>query len=213
MIFLVPVRGGLRRTAAAAVLVLAPVALAACDNTAELSDPPETVGTEPPRTTTTDPYAIPAVIDVAYVNRVLAGLDAAVGDVVRLVVRTRTIPPEAVERLRALYATPNGLQLELDIFQEAARRGFSGFLPDPGNTVTTVTELITSRPACIFAKVNRNYSAVALSPKPELQTQWVALLPAPVGPKSPYNPTGWAFLYNGLERDLKAPSSDPCVGF
>ena len=42
--------------------------------------------TLPQATTTTDPYAVPAVIDEAYVNRVLAGLDQAVGEVTRLVV-------------------------------------------------------------------------------------------------------------------------------
>lgn len=35
--------------------------------------PSPTVRTEPTPTTAADPYAVPAVIDVAYVNRVLAG--------------------------------------------------------------------------------------------------------------------------------------------
>ena len=43
------------------------------------TDPPRTnptLATVPAPTTTTNPYAVPAVIDAAYVNRVLAGLDA-----------------------------------------------------------------------------------------------------------------------------------------
>src|SRR3954464_237000 len=78
-----------------------------------------TVATEPDRTTTTNPYAVPAVIDVAYVNRVLAGLDAAVGDAMRLVVSTHTVPREAYDRLRAIYATDGSLQLEIDLLQAA----------------------------------------------------------------------------------------------
>ena len=49
-------------------------------------------------TTTTNPYAVPPVIDAAYVNRVLAGLDAAVGDVVRMVVKTDPAPRDIVQR-------------------------------------------------------------------------------------------------------------------
>lgn len=71
--------------------VVAALALAAsaCSSSTGAARPPSaTVGTETPRTTTTNPYAVLAVIDTAYVNRVLAGLDAAVGGVTRLVVRT-----------------------------------------------------------------------------------------------------------------------------
>ena len=60
--------------------------------------PTATVPTVPP-----DPYAVPAVIDEAYVNRVLAALDQAVGDVVRMVIRTKVLSPEAIERLQAIY--------------------------------------------------------------------------------------------------------------
>ena len=209
------VRWARRRSAVAVALAVATaLLLTACGGggDADLADPPETVGTQPPQTTTTDPYAVPDVIDEAYVNRVLAGLDAVMGDVVRLVLQTRTIPPEAVERLRTVYVTPGGLQLELDVLQETARRGFSGFLPTPGNTVTTVTQLITTRRTCVFAKVNRDYSAVASAPRPELQTQWVALRPTG-GSSPPANPTGWAYLYNGFERNLGPPPEDPCVGY
>ena len=94
-----------RRTAIRAVLAcILLAALAACsDSSSDKASPAATVATEPAPTTTIDPYAVPPVIDVAYVNRVLAELDRVMGDVTRLVVRTRTIPPEAYDRLRALY--------------------------------------------------------------------------------------------------------------
>ena len=83
-----------RRTAIPAVLAaLALLASAACSgggadkgsagaNPTLATDPPRTnptLATVPAPTTTTNPYAVPAVIDAAYVNRVLAGLDAADG--------------------------------------------------------------------------------------------------------------------------------------
>src|SRR3954447_16713594 len=98
-----------RRPAIRAVLVAVSLtALAACSpssadrGAAGNSIPP---ATDPPTTTTTNPYAIPTVIDAAYVNRVLAGLDAVNGEAVRLVVRSKTIPREAYDRLRAIYGT------------------------------------------------------------------------------------------------------------
>jgi len=110
-----------------------------------------TLATAPLRTTTTNPYAVPAVIDVAYVNRVLSGLDAANGDITRLVVRTRTIPREAYDGLKALYADPDFLQIQIDNFQNDLRKGLAGYKSEPGNATTIVSRLITSRPTCVFA--------------------------------------------------------------
>ena len=54
----------------------------------------------PQGTTTTNPYAVPPVIDEPYVNRVLAGLDHSVGDAVRLAMRTRLMDEEVFYRLQ-----------------------------------------------------------------------------------------------------------------
>ncbi|MFN2504089.1 MAG: hypothetical protein ABR540_07650, partial [Acidimicrobiales bacterium] len=67
------------------LVAVAVLSLVACSDDPTVDPPSATVGTEAPSTTSADPYAVPAVIDEAYVNRVLAGLDAAVGEVVRLV--------------------------------------------------------------------------------------------------------------------------------
>ncbi|MCA1704507.1 MAG: hypothetical protein LC808_15095 [Actinobacteria bacterium] len=203
-----------RRTAIRAVL--AAVALAASAACSPSSADRDSVGagnsvpTEPPRTTTTNPYAVPAVIDVAYVNRVLAGLDAAVGDVLRLVQRTNTIPREAYDHLKALYADPEFMQIKIDGYQRDIREGFKGYKPAPGNRQSAVTRLISATPNCIFAQINRDYASVGVNPLSELQTQWVGLTPLdrardPHG----YNPTQWAFTYDGLTADRSQPSN-PC---
>lgn len=166
------------RKALRAVVATLALAFAACSSSpTDTARPSPTVRTEPPTTTTTNPYAVPAVIDAAYVNRVLAGLDAAVGDVTRLVVRTRTIPREAYDRLRAIYGRSDLLQLVIDSAQSDMRRGFAGYKPDPGNRVSVVLEIITAQQSCIFAKVHRDYSAVTTRPSVELETQWVGLTP------------------------------------
>ena len=102
----------MRRLAVVGVVVAA--LLTSCAGKEEPLGPAATV---PRGTTTTNPYAIPPVIDEAYVNRVLAGLDQAVGDVTRLIVATRTVPPEAIDRLKVIYLDAGLLQLVVDTYQ------------------------------------------------------------------------------------------------
>jgi len=203
-----------RRTAISAVLaVVVLAASAACssggpDRSTVGANP--TVATEPPTTTTTNPYAVPAVIDVAYVNRVLAGLDAAMGDVTRLILRTRTIPREAYDRMRAIYDNDERLQLAIDSFQSDMRRNFAGYRPDPGDKKTTVTELLTVTRPCVFVRVTRDYTAVGQNSS-SADTQWIALrrLDTSRDPHG-FNKTQWAFSYEGY-TDTRSQPSDPCV--
>ena len=176
--------------------------LAACGGD---NQPPVPAATLPQGTTTTNPYAVPTVIDEAYVNRVLAGLDQGVGDIVRLVVSTRTIPPEAVERLKAFYVG-RVLQLEVDGLQSDVFEGFRGYKANPGNRSTTVTQAIDATPACIFAQVHIDFSAVSIQPDPAFSTQWIVLLPLdPANDPMDYNPTGWTIGFEGFGQDLSAP--------
>jgi hypothetical protein len=169
------------------------------------------VATEPPRTTTTNPYAVPAVIDAAYINRVLAGLDSAVGDVLRIVVSSRTIPPEAFDRLKALYASADAMQIVLDGFQLDMRRNFAGYTSTPGNKRSTVTQVISARPNCIFVRVDRDYTAVSPSALASADVQYIGIVPLDSA-RDPnrYNPTPWAFFYEGFPRDRSQPA-DQCA--
>lgn len=171
-----------------------------------------TVATEPARTTTTNPYAVPAVIDVAYVNRVLAGLDAAVGDIVRQVIRTKTIPQEALDRMRAVYSDPARLQRSIDGFQRDIRDNFSGYKSNPGNKSSVVLELITANRGCIFARVQRDYGAVSTDQSALRNPQWIGLRPLdPVRDPHGYNTTSWAFVYDGFPAEASSVPQNPCV--
>lgn len=196
-----------------ATLCAALIVLAACSGGNDQASPPTgaTVGTEPPRTTTTDPYAVPAVIDAAYVNRVLAGLDAAVGDVVRMVVSTKTIPREAYDRLRALYGTDSLLQFKLDSFQSDLREQLPGYRPNPGNKRTSVSELLSVARSCVFVKVIRDYSEVSTNASLTADIQWIAVRPLD-NSRDParYNTVGWTYVYEGFERGGRQPT-DPCA--
>lgn len=174
-----------------------------------------TVRTEPSTTATTNPYAVPAVIDAAYVNRVLAWLDQFEGDIARHVMASRTLAPDDIARLKAIHASDGAFQVALDAYQFDIRSGFAGALPNPGNLKTVVIQMLSAKSSCVYVKVDRDYSAVASNPNPSLAgPQWVALrrLNPPV---SPYNVTGWGYQLNGGAFGAKptAPATDPCAPF
>lgn len=200
-----------RRQFAVGMLV-ASIVVAACAR--ESASPPRTdptIPTLPAETTTTaaaNPYAIPTVIDAAYVNRVLAGLDQAVGEITRIVVRERSITQEVGDRIRAVF-TPQARQLALDLYVGDIGRGLAGYRANPGNEQTTVDELLSVNPGCVFARVRRDGSAVAVVTDPRLSTLWVAIVPSVNGPEA-FNPTGWSYLYEGFQRGFVAPA-DPCA--
>ena len=114
------------------------LACAACGGNDKPLGPAATV---PQATTTTNPYAVPPVIDEAYVNHVLAGLDQAVGDITRLIVNDGRVSDEAADRLEALYIG-NALALKLQGYQggrsapirwlstPARKQGHNGDKPD-----------------------------------------------------------------------------------
>ena len=182
----------------------------ACGGEDRASDGP--TATVPRATTTTDPYALPAVIDVAYVNRVLAGLDRAVGEVVRLVANSGSIPRDAIDRLRAIYVDQDQFQLELELLQSDLRKGLVGLRPNPGNRATNAVELLDVQANCVFARVDVDTSAVTEAPNPSFRTQWMAIVPNAPSPNSIVtNPTGWGVIYEGFEQNFTAPE-DPCAG-
>ncbi len=158
-----------------------------------------------------DPYAVPAVIDESYVNRVLAALDQAVGDVVRIVVSTRTLTPEAIERLQAVYVG-DALQQRFRIFQNDIFNGLTAYKPNPGNKKTSVAELLSVGSSCVFAEVSRDFSEVSVLPDPRLAVQWVALrLSDSATWTGRYNPTPWVVVYDGFPENHAEPPN-PCVG-
>ena len=174
------------------------------------SEPLAPIGTLPFGTTTTNPYAIPAVIDEAYVNRVLAGLDQAMGDMLRLVLSTKSISAEAVDRVTAVYIGRHR-QNQLDLLAADYADGFPNYRQPPLNHTTIVSTLLVGTPACIFAEVSRDYSGVSLDPYTENSDLWVVLVPADkYVERSAYNTTNWVYLYDGFEPDGTAPES-PCA--
>jgi hypothetical protein len=205
--------GPARRTAL--IGTLCGLLLGACAGERAAPEVPNpTVRTEPATTATTNPYAVPAVIDAAYVNRVLAWFDQVEGDVVRRVVAARTLSPEDIAVLRAINASDGQFQVALDAYQYTLRTGLGGFLPNPGNEKTVVLEVLSAKSSCVYVKVDRDATAVARNPNPSFRTQWVALRRLD-SPPSPSNPTGWGYVLNGggFGPSPRPPDRDPCAQF
>ncbi|MGH9280556.1 MAG: hypothetical protein ACRD12_20990 [Acidimicrobiales bacterium] len=186
------------------------VVLVACRDNGGPVVPSATVPTAPETTTTTNPFDVPPVIDAAYASRIIDALDAITGDVVRLVVSSKTIPREAFDRIKAQYAHDQNVDRELANYSRELSEGLSVYKPNPGNKKTRVTSVITGSNTCIYVSVERDYSAVGvrgLTSRPE----WVALWPLdrrrdPNG----YNTTGWAYIYDGFPPQGSQPERNPC---
>lgn len=189
-------------------LVVASVVAAACGGGDD--EPLGPTATVPQGTTTTDPYAVPAVIDEAYVNRVLAGLDQVYGDALRLVVASRTLPGDALARVESVYAG-DVLKAVRASINATASGDQATFAQPPGNRITTVVQLLEANPACIFAEISRDYRNVTNDEyDAEPVSQWVVLRPgATYGIATGYNATGWVYTFDGVDEDGTGPEV-PC---
>lgn len=180
------------------------------DGDGALGVPPATVATAPAQTTTTNPFAVPPVIDAAYVNRVLAGLDAAFGDIMRELVRTQALPQSTLDRLKGIYGSRDLLNLAYEGLQVYARFNLQQLPQNPGNKVTTVSELISADRSCIYASVLREYTAFSGRAQPP-RNEWVALTPLDSTQDIlNVNPTGWTYVYEGADPEGRAPRVSPC---
>jgi hypothetical protein len=142
---------------------------------------PEDTAVDDATTTTTTAgsadaaFAVPATIDDAYVNRVLAELDRVQGDVFRRIVANGSFAQADLVPLRAVFNDP-------ELTGQA--QGFATLVGSidrarkpPGDNRTTVVRLLTARPDCIYAETTVDVSATVLDPPPP-RTQWVALRPS-----------------------------------
>lgn len=186
-------------------VVVAGLLAASCGGEGEPLGPTATVPQAPP---TTDPYAIPPVIDEAYVNRVLAGLDHSTGDVVRLVVETRVISQEAVDRVSALYAQEGLTQDKVELLRDDLNQGFPGLRIPTGNPRSAVIEILAASEQCIFVAVDRDYSELNDRPVDLPSREWIAIQRTSDTP-GVFNPTGWEYIYEGFESGGLRPNN-PC---
>lgn len=142
-------------------------------------------------------------------NEVLAGLDAVMGNLQRILVRERRITSEVTDRLQAIYTGPELLN-QIDAFRADLANGLIGYKATPGNRVTRVSRLITVSPICVFAEVSRDYSPLTEGAAPRPRSLYVILATKhEADDPRRLNPTPWAMLYDGVQADGTEPG-DVC---
>ncbi len=190
------------------VLVAALVLAAGCNGKGDggpaATIPPSTASSVP-----ADPYAVPATIDEAYVNRVLAALDQVEGDVIRSLLANRVPQVDDTARLRAIYNDPQ-FQLELDGLIQSANTDLSEYRTPPGNRKTRVTRLLAARPNCIFLEADKDFSEVVRIPPPSPpdEVDVITLLPTqPEADPKDLNPTPWSIKNAEIIKSGQSPEA------
>jgi len=175
-----------------------------------------TVPTAPTETTATaapDPFAVPEVIDEAYVNRVLAALYRVDGDALRRVVASGMVDAESRKILRAVYNDPQ-FELEFDGLTKTFAKGLERYKTPPGDRRTTVTKLRTAQPDCIFVETEVDFSEVVKSPPAWVDDVFrVLALERTQQETDPQNlnPTPWSISYTEVVKDGESPQEQPCT--
>lgn len=182
--------------------------LAACAPDDAAAPPDPTV----PNTTLApaDPYAVPAVIDVAYVERVMAAIDHVDGEVLRMLLRTRTFSSEAKELLRSIY-TESEYQSQLEVEQLTLQEPSGYYRSPPGNRRTIVTRLLTAQRHCLSFESETDFSQVVNEENPPRTPSNLGLRPKSGPIAESFNPTPWVVFYESVPSETSTPT-DPCAG-
>lgn len=195
--------GGMLDMRGAGVLLVA-VLMAACNGGAG-----RTVETLPPpvETTSTTPadYAVPPVIDVAYVEKVMAALDRVYGDAIRTLAAERQITEQFLSRLAAIYGD-RFFRLAQESWTKEIGAGLRSLAATPGDPKTAVVFLVRQDSTCVIAAVRRDFRAIRSTAPTATPQRFVALVPRPPATN---NPTGWVMAYDGWTTTGEAPE-DPC---
>ena len=164
----------------------------------------------PPAATssTTVDYSVPEVIDVAYVEKVMAALDHVYGDAIRTLAKERTITEEFLSRLAAIY-TPKQFAFWQDVWVKDVADGIRGLRATPGDPKTLIQELVTATPTCVLARVDHDFAAVNEQADRTTPQEFIALVPS----ESPrqLNPTPWIISFDGyVASPAGAQPENPC---
>lgn len=153
-------------------------------------------------TTTVDPYAIPSVIDAAYIERVLDALESVRVQVRNHVVATRQFDPSDDSRLRAIYG-PDFYAFARQRFSDIAIVGDPEMKPVIGPTRSVVTKVQSASASCIWAETTNDDTANQVRPTPPLHA--TSILRQREHDRA-LNPTPWVWMVETTPANLVASS-------
>ncbi|MGI8493189.1 MAG: hypothetical protein ACR2KC_06825 [Acidimicrobiales bacterium] len=180
--------------------------------TSPFSHPSSAVVAAFPTSTTAvpNPAVIPPVIDANYVNAVFRQLNHIIGDVTRLDLAADAVPKQSATDLRAAFNDP-WFNRELTLASESLVEDTSNVRRPPGDRVTSVRQLVSAGPRCIFAQTVTDYSPVLIRPAPPAASEYYMLTPKlPGNDPEGVNSTPWAIAYNRVyTTPTQVPSTCP----
>lgn len=169
------------------------------------SSPPST-GATVPTAILGEPYAVPAVITKAYLQRVLNAMEVVNGEATRLIIAQHKLGPQALRDLGAINTAPE-LAKQVLVVRQDLRGGLANALPNPGTVHDKVTAILATTASCVFLSAIRDFSQV--DRRPPTYTSYFALSQRPGDSTSGLNPTPWVISFLGGTAS-GAPPPDQC---
>lgn len=150
------------------------------------------------------PFQMPAVVDVAYVQRLLDTVYRLDGEATRRAFVTGAPDAEVDERLVAIFGDP-ALTEAKQVLADQAADGFTRLANPPGDATVRVLEVLQAAPACIVVRADLDRGPVFREPRPAAARVMISLARADV---LAFNPTGWGVVSAGVPE----PGQDvnPC---
>lgn len=192
-------------------VVLAALALASCrDGGAQ--EPRTTVPTAPTTASTTSTtlasYEVPAVIDQAYIESVMAALDHVYGETARHIARERAADAQFAEYLVATFGGES-FSLKQRLWGQVLNDDFRLLRTDPGDAKTTVERILVVDSGCILFQAGRDFFRIFNEPDPAGPPRFVGLVPLPPGRDVRHvNPTPWLITFDGRRSDGVDPTRE-----
>jgi hypothetical protein len=154
-------------------------------------------------------YAVPEVIDQAYVQRVVSAYDKVLGDAIRVLKRDGGVSDEFLKHLLAIYTQPE-FESQTRGWQQAAAEGDLDKRPAvPDDPVTRVVRLARADAKCITAEVDRDLRPTlqpGVEPAESDQPDYVVLVrKKPDRDPTASNPTPWVMAFDGFKIDGTEP--------
>ena len=180
--------------------------LPACASTHPSATPQATV---PVTSATADPYAVPAKITPAYVQRVLDALEGVNGEATARIVALHRMDDQSAFLLRAVFGDQE-FQTQTQSWASQVAVGLKNYKSSPRPIRDQVQALISGTPRCVFVSVRRDFGGVAINPPPS-HVSYIELVPLiPSDDPRHVNPTPWAIGLAGVNSAGVQPQ-DPCA--
>lgn len=190
---------------------MAALALGGCRADGDDGDEPRTtVPTAPATTTSTTAvsYDVPATIDEAYIEKVMAALDRVYGDAARYMAAKRAPDEEFLRYLGSAFGG-DSFTLEQQVWGQVINDGFRLLRPSPGDAKTEVQRILMAEPSCILFEADRDFLAIFNEKGAPEPPRFVGLVPLPPGRDvSGHNPTPWLITFDGGFKDGGEPTRE-----